>query len=90
MQDSVEVGKNMMKDFSESLPHGFYNTVSQRTVFCGQKRRSKVNETPVIHQDVMFSRAMILISTGDLPIDKTFASELAVNSPSLFHENGDW
>ena len=47
-------------------------------MFCSPKDTISINEKPVIDQDIIFSRAMILNSTGELDIKTLFASELAI------------
>ena len=79
----------MMAEFLKSLPKGFYKTISRKTVFCSPKNTLTINEKPVIDQDAIFCRAMVLISTGELDIRTLFASELAVYPPSLFFPNGE-
>ena len=71
------------------LPVGFNKTISQRTVFITQNRRLVINNKPIIIQDIIFSRAMILISTGELENMSIFSSALATYPPSLFFEDGE-
>ena len=89
IHQSVEIGTHMMKTFCASLPDGFKKTISRKTVFFTKPKVVHINERPVVDTNVIFSRAMCLISSGQLDIKTIFSHELCSFPPSLFHQNGE-
>ena len=72
VHDSVNIGNSQLKAFAGKRPEGFYEPISKKvTTMTISKKCLKVNDVPVHDTEVIFSRIMCLLSTGDIDLKET-------------------
>ena len=87
---AVEMGKEKLKKFQESLPEGFRERLSSTVVTMSEAKSKKKNST-VGHfsTDLIFYRVMYLLGTNQLNFSVLFNFELAPVPTSLFKDSGE-
>ena len=75
-----------MKEFSEKWPEGFYDSITKRvTTMALNKRSIQVNDVLVYDTEVIFSRIMYLLSTGNIDLKDVLGNyELSPIVTSIF------
>ena len=89
IQQSDTIGKSMLATFLHNLPESFSKPINRQISLFNKKKVLTVHDNQVIDINVIFSRAMCLISSGDLDVKEIFSKELAYHPPSLFNDNGE-
>ena len=79
----------MLAIFLHNLPEIFSQPITRQISLFKKKKVLTVHDNQVIDINVIFSRAMCLISSGDLDVKEIFSKELAYHPPSLFNDNGE-
>ena len=80
-----------MKEFSEKWPEGFYDSITKRvTTMALNKRSIQVNDVLVYDTEVIFSRIMYLLSTGNIDLKDVLGNyELSPIVTSIFDNEGN-
>ncbi|KAK3106543.1 hypothetical protein FSP39_022295 [Pinctada imbricata] len=90
VDNALEIGKKQMSEFEQSLPNGFYNTLSKRVVTMSVGRKSvKVGDCEVYDTQMIYARVMGLLSTRELDLKELLSHELSPIPPSMFDDKGD-
>ena len=92
VDNSIQIGNQMMQNFIKSLPDGFHNTIpitNVKTLAC--KEKGEKCASIQYNSDLLFSRALCLNSSGheSWDVHHLLSYPLSDNSPSLFDEFGE-
>ena len=90
VHEAVAKGNELIKQYKESWPEGFYQTISQPVVLMDNaKRFVKIGENRVYDQTFIFARVSELMHTNrEISMVDCLATELASYPPAYFDEDG--
>lgn len=88
--DSVVMGESMEKNFIDSLPKGFYGTISSpvKTMSVLSKQMKASKKQPCIDLETIFLRLLMIGQQRQIELEPLFAYELCVVPSSLIDEHG--
>ena len=86
----VAIGEELMKNFEESLPKGFYQAISKKVITLAAGCRSlKIGDSKVYDLNAIYSRVIALLASDrDMDIKDLFSYELSPVPASMFTANG--
>ena len=98
LDDAVQIGTKQSQIFLDSLPEGFYNTISHQVKSMTPKNRKKkdTDSTNVIDTNLIYSRALVLTQNSstqscdsELTVQYLLTHELFSSPLPLFYQNGE-
>lgn len=90
VDNSVNLGKQLMKSYEDGWPQSFKKPLSKPTVtMAEQKKRVKVGDVPVYDPSLIYSRVLCLQKVRDINMKDVLSYELADAPPSMFDKSGD-
>ncbi|KAG0722059.1 hypothetical protein GWK47_045188 [Chionoecetes opilio] len=90
VDNSVDLGKEQMKQFEAGWPESFHEPLSNKVVTMSiNKKRIKLGSADCFDTNLIYSRVMGLMSSRDIDLKELFSHELAPVPTSMFEDNGD-
>ena len=89
--NAVDIGRTQMNQFASKWPTGFYDSIKKKvTTMAVSKNCLKINEIPVYDTEIIFSRILCLMSSGDVDLQDVIGNyELSPIATSIFDDEGN-
>ena len=85
---SVETGNKQMKEFQRSLPDGFYAALPKKAITM-ENKKTKLKVVEVYNTELIYFRAMCLLSVDPISLEDLFNYELVPVPTSLFTDTDE-
>ncbi|MEM7297990.1 MAG: hypothetical protein AAF391_06960, partial [Bacteroidota bacterium] len=90
VHQAVEIGEKQLAKFQDSLPEGFRETLTCEVVTMAHvQKKKKVHTKDAFNTELIFSRVLYLLGTGQLEFNNLFDYELSPVPTSLFQDTGE-
>ena len=90
VDDSVQLGRQLMKTYEEGWPQSFYKPLKKSTVTMSVTRKQvNVGDVGVFDTSLIYSRVMCLQKVRDIDMKDVLGYELAAVPPSMFDETSE-
>ena len=91
VDEAIDIGTRKMKEFEESLPDGFYETISMKVETMAITKKSfRVGDSKVYNTELIYSRVIGLqASSREVNITDVMSCELSPIPTGLFSDSGD-
>ena len=91
VDEAIDIGTRQMKEFEESLPDGFYETISKKVETMAITKKSfRVGDSKVYNTELIYSRVIGLqASSREVNITDVMSCELSPIPTGLFSDSGD-
>jgi predicted nucleic acid-binding protein len=90
VHQAVKIGKEQMAVFENSLPSGFYGTITKQVVTLNAAKKSiKVGGKDIYDVNLIYTRVLGLQQSRDVDLANILRHELSPLPTSIFKETGE-